>query len=349
MTVRRWLSMSIVVVLVLAVIAGGLLGWLFYAFDRPGPLTKPVAVVIPKNLSVDDIGRLLEAKNVVADAHVFALGTRLTGNASALQPGEYQFGIAFTPRSAMNLIKSGQRVAHKLTVPECLTTVQVLKVIHDTDGLDGAITITPPEGALLPETYQYFWGDSRDSMIARMTAARDNALAELWEERPKDTVLKSPEEAVVLASIIAREAGDAKERPIIASVMVNRLKRGMPLESDVTVAYGAAIAEHAPGEVLTRTLTRTDLKRPGPYNSYLNKGLPPTPICNPARETIRAALHPSKTNYLFFSAGTNGNVFARTAREHASNVEQMKAAQAFDTATTPAENEAKAPATPPGR
>jgi UPF0755 protein len=248
----------------------------------------------------------------------------------------------------MSLIMSGQRVAHKLTVPDGLTTVQVLKIIHDAEGLDGPITITPPEGALLPETYQYFWGDSRDGLIERMTAARDNALAELWEERPKDTVLKSPEEAVVLASIIAREAGGAKERPIIASVMVNRLKRGMPLESDVTVAYGAAIAEHAPGNVLTRKLTRSDLKRPSPYNSYLNKGLPPTPICNPSRETIRAALHPTKTNYLFFSAGTSGNVFARTAREHASNVEKMRAAPAPEAAMS-GENEAKAPTLPEAR
>jgi UPF0755 protein len=347
--VLRWLRISAAVALPFALLAGGFVGWLLFSFNRPGPLTKPVAVVIPADLSVDEIGRLLAGKGVVADARVFVLGTRLAGGAAALQPGEYQFGIAFTPHAAMSLIASGKRVAHKLTIPDGLTTVQVLKTIDSAEGLDGTITITPPEGALLPETYQYFWGDSRDGIIERMTTARDNALAELWDGRPDDTPLKSPEEAVVLASIIAREAGGAKERPVVASVMINRLKRGMRLESDVTVAYGAAIAEHAPDNVLKRKLTRSDLKRPTPYNTYLNEGLPPTPICNPSREAIRAALHPEKTNYLFFAAGESGNTFARTAREHADNVERMKAARASDAATMPGENEAKAPVAAPTR
>ena len=346
---RRWLRVSAAVVLPLALLIGGFFGWLFYSFDRPGPLTKPVAVVIPRDLPVDGIGRLLEEKGVVADARVFALGARITGNAEGLQPGEYEFGVAFTPRAAMSLILSGRRVAHKLRIPEGLTTVQALKLIDAADGLDGDITITPAEGALLPETYQYFWGDSRDEIIKRMTTARDNALAELWEERPDDTVLTSPEQAVVLASIIAREAGSARERPLIASVMVNRLKRGMRLESDVTVAYGIALADHLPDNVLKRKLTRADLKRRTAYNTYLHKGLPPTPICNPSRETIRAAIHPTKTNYLFFSAGESGSTFARTAREHAGNVERMKAARAPDAATMPGENEAEAPTRAPAR
>lgn len=346
---RRLLVISTAVVLSVALLAGGFFGWLFISFDRPGPLTKAVTVVIPRNSSVEDIGRLLEEKNVVADARVFSLGTQVTGNAAALQPGEYEFGVAFTPRAAMNLVISGKRVAHKLTIPEGLTTVQVLKLIDAADGLDGPITITPGEGAVLPEAYQYFWGDRRDEVIKRMTAAHDNALAELWAEHPPDTVLKSPEEAVVLASIIAREAGPAKERPIVASVMVNRLKRGMRLESDVTVAYGIALADHAPDNVLKRKLTRADLKRPTAYNTYLNMGLPPTPICNPSRETIRAALHPAQTNYLFFSASENGNTFARTAREHASNIERMKAARPSGAATMPGENEAQAPSAAPAR
>lgn len=338
---RRRLTILAVVLAPLAVLVGGAVGWLFFSFDRPGPLTKPVAVVIPRDLSVDGIGRLLEDKSVVVDARVFSLGTRLTGNAAALQPGEYEFGIAFSPRAAMNLILSGKRVAHKLTVPEGLTTVQILKIVDGAEGLDGSITITPGEGKLLPETYQYFWGDSRDGVIERMTHAFDETLATLWAERSEDSVLKSSAAAVVLASIVAREAGGAKERPIVASVLINRLKRGMRLESDVTVAYGIALADHLPDSVFKRKLTRNDLKRPTPYNTYLNKGLPPTPICNPGREAIRAALHPAKTNYLFFAAGENGSKFARTAAEHERNVASMKEMK-------DGENEAKLPDSPAG-
>jgi UPF0755 protein len=338
---RRRLTIVAVVLVPLAVLVGGAVGWLFFSFDRPGPLTKPVAVVIPRDLSIEGIGRLPEDKRVVADARVFSLGTRLTGNASALQPGEYEFGVAFSPRTAMNLILSGKRVAHKLTVPEGLTTVQILKIVGGAEGLEGPITITPGEGTLLPETYQYFWGDSRDNVIERMTHAFDETLATLWAERSEDGILKSPDAAVVLASIIAREAGGARERLIIASVLINRLKRGMRLESDVTVAYGIALADHLPDDVLKRKLTRKDLKRPTPYNTYLNKGLPPTPICNPGREAIRAALHPAKTNYLFFAAGENGSKFARTAAEHARNIAAMKEMKG-------GENEARLPDSLPG-
>ncbi|MGE5538931.1 MAG: endolytic transglycosylase MltG [Gemmatimonas sp.] len=330
------------------VVAASLVGvafWLFVAFIRPGPLTEPRTVVIEPGRSLDEIAAVLADKGVVSDPRVFAFGVRLARKDSALLPGEYQFGVAFSPRAVMNLLVSGRRIPHKLVVQEGLTTAQVLKLVEKADGLDGPITITPGEGALLPQTYQYFWGDSRDGMIERMVYAMDQTIADLWAQRPPDTPLQTPAEAVVLASIVAKESGQPKERPTVASVLTNRLKRGMKLESDVTVAYGIARADQLPETVLKRRLTRTDLKRATPYNTYLNPGLPPTPICNVGRETLHAALHPAKTTYLFFAAtGSSGNAFARTVDEHNRNVERLRARTAAKkNGGPPEENEAMVP------
>lgn len=314
-------------------LAGGFLTWLLLAFDRPGSLTKPLAVVIAPGQSVDDIGRVLANKNVVDHAWVFSLGVRLRGNAAALRSGEYEFGVAFSPRAAMNLILSGKRVARHLLIPDGLTTAQILKLVGNAEGLEGNITLEPKEGSLLPQDYQYFWGDDRDGLIERMAAAHDNALAELWDGRPDSSFLRSPEDAVVLASIIAQETKIPKERAIIASVMANRIKHGMHLESDPTVAYGVARADSLADNVLKRRITRRDIRRPTPYNTYIIKGLPPAPICNPSREAINAALHPAKTNYLFFVSGVEerGNSFSRTLAEHNRNVALMKARRMGET------------------
>jgi UPF0755 protein len=307
-------------------------------------------VVIESGRSLDEIAAALAEKGVIADPRVFTLGVRVSRKDGELHPGEYQFGVAFSARAVMNVLITGRRVPHKLVVPEGVTTSQVLKLVEGADGLSGQITVTPGEGALLAETYTYFWGDTRDSIIERMVYALDQTVAELWESRAPDLPFHTPAEAVVLASIVAKESGNAKERPTVASVLVNRLTRDMKLESDVTVSYGIARTEQLPDTVLKRRLTRADLRRATPYNTYVNAGLPPTPICNVGRETLNAALHPAKTSYLFFSAsGASGNTFARTADEHNRNVEKMRArAAAKKVPPKPAsepspENEAMAP------
>jgi UPF0755 protein len=322
-----------------AAVAGIFFLWLFSAFDRPGPLTAPRTVIVARDLTAEQVGRLLERQKIVADAWVFSLGVRVSGNASRLQPGEYEFGVAFSPRAAMDLLISGKRVTHRLVVPDAKTSAQVVKLLQGVDGLDGPIASVPAEGSLLPQTYQYFWGDTRQNLIERMKHALDETVTDLWDRRASDLPLADPKEAIVLASIIERETQIPKERALVASVLINRLDRGMKLESDVTVAYGIARADHLSNDVLPRPLTRDDLKRPTPYNTYVNTGLPPTPICNPGRDAIEAALHPAKTDYLFFSArGTQGTVFARTAQEHERNVAEMRSAHA-----EAGENEAMAP------
>lgn len=324
--------------------------WLSYAFDRPGPLTAPRRVLLTRDLTVEQIGRLLEQQHVVSSGWVFSLGTRLLGNASILKPGEYEFGTAFSSHAAMRLIASGKRIVHTLAVPTGTTSAQIIKLLKAAPGLEGPIAGVPAEGSLLPETYKYFWGDRRQDLIDRMKHALDETVAVLWSRRASGLPLTKPVDAVILASIIARETQIPKERRLVASVLINRLKRGMKLQSDVTVAYGIAHADHLAGDVLPRPLTRGDLQRPTPYNTYVIDGLPPTPICNPGREAIKAALHPAKTKYLYFTGlgTTKGSVFARTAAQHKRNVARMRASQA-DTGrgeaqtTDGSENEAMAP------
>jgi UPF0755 protein len=225
----------------------------------------------------------------------------------------------------MSVSTSDRGTPSKLVVPEGLTTAQVLKLIEGTDGLSGRITVSPREGALLADTYEYVAGDTRDSVIERMKKAMDKMVAELWKKRPENFALRTPGDVVVLASIVAKESGNSKDRRMVASVLLNRIAKDMKLESDVTVSYGIAREEKLPENVLKRPLTRADLQRATPYNTYVNPGLPPTPICNVGRESLQAALHPAKSTYLFFSAsGSSGNVFAHTADEHNRNVEQLR-------------------------
>lgn len=318
---RRWLSAIVLISATLTTLAAGLLVWLFVAFDAPGPSAEPHSVIVARGLSVEDIGKLLTERGVTAHQMVFSLGVRLSGKASALKSGEYAFPAGITARAAMDLLVSGRTVVRHLTLPEGWTTVQALALVQSAEGLEGPLTLRPGEGALLPETYNYTWGDTRDRMVRRMMRAMDETLADLWAKRPSDCPMGSPAEAVVVASIVERETAIASERPLVASVIVNRLKRGMRLQSDPTVAYGIAHSDGLPGDVLARPLTRDDLLRPSPYNTYANPGLPPAPIANPGRASLMAALDPARSDFLYFVAdGNGGHAFSRTLDEHNRNV-----------------------------
>jgi UPF0755 protein len=226
----------------------------------------------------------------------------------------------------MDLMVSGRTVIRRFTLPEGWTTAQALLQLQGAEGLEGPVTLRPDEGALLPETYNYSWGDSRDALIRRMTRGMDEALADAWSKRPTDSPMASAREALILASIVERETGIAEERGVVASVMVNRLKRGMRLQSDPTVAYGVAVAAGSPGHLLARPLTRDDLQRPTPYNTYVIDGLPPAPIANPGRAALRAAIDPPRTEFLYFVAdGSGGHAFARSLDEHNRNVVRWRA------------------------
>ncbi|MFC3225665.1 endolytic transglycosylase MltG [Marinibaculum pumilum] len=311
----------------LLLIAAAVAFWGWQQWIGPGPSTEQVNVVIPKGTGVGGIAARLEQAGVVADATLFRAGVLAEGASRSLQAGEYAFDPGISPAGVLAKLRSGDRVLHQVTVPEGLTVRQVATLLQAQSELTGEIEKLPPEGRLLPETYAFERGDSRQSVIDRMAAAMDAALQQLWEGRAEGLPIDSPDEALVLASIVERETGIAEERPLVAGVFTNRLRKGMRLQSDPTVIYGVSDGLGTLG----RPLSRTDLKTPTDWNTYVIAGLPPTPIANPSRAALAAVLDPAETDYLYFVAdGTGGHVFAASLAEHNRNVRAWRAQQRKD-------------------
>jgi UPF0755 protein len=247
---------------------------------------------------------------------------QITGAARDLKAGEYAFPSHASMAAVLAKIRNGEVVRRLLTIPEGFTSEMAADVLANTSALSGEAPLAP-EGAILPDTYQYELGDDRSTLLKRMMDARDETLAALWARRQPGLPVTTPEEAVILASIVEKETGVASERPQVAAVFVNRLRAGMRLESDPTVIYGVSR-----GRPLGRGLRQSELTATTPYNTYLVTGLPPTPIANPGRAALAAVLDPPKTDDLFFVAdGTGGHVFAATFQEHAKNVARWRAVE----------------------
>lgn len=318
------------------VLAAGALFWFSDAFNRPGPLARDLNQVIPKGAGVDHIARLLLDRNIIANSLVFSFGVRINRNQGGLKAGEYAFTAGISARGIMELLLSGKTVVRRITLPEGLTTAEVLARINRAYGLVGAVKPVPEEGSLLPDTYHYSYGDDRNSLVLRMEKAMEGTLAQSWARRKPGLPLKSPREALILASIVEKETALDLERPLIAAVFLNRLGRRMRLQSDPTVAYGLAMAPGGTVRSMTkggagvrnRQLTREDLEVPTPFNTYIIKGLPPAPIANPGRAAIAAVLSPANSKALYFVAdGRGGHAFARTLREHNRNVAHWRRIQ----------------------
>ena len=321
---KSWLRRVVVGVIVLAVVgaaaAGGLAFGLQRLIEQPGPLTAETTVVVPRGTPVVGIATLLQDAGAVRHSGVFALAARWQGRERPMQAGEYLIPAAASVADVITILQSGAQVVRRLTVPEGLTGGEVMAIVAAAEALTGDV---PPvgEGTVLPETYHYVHGESRDDVVARMARALDEALADLWLERADDLPLNDPEEALVLASIVERETSLDGERAEVAAVFINRLRRGMRLQSDPTVAYG--LTEN--GAPLGRSLTRRDLRVEHPYNTYVIDRLPPGPIANPGRASIAAVLNPADSDALFFVAdGTGGHAFAKTLEEHNRNVAKWR-------------------------
>jgi UPF0755 protein len=259
---------------------------------------------------------------VVGDRRLFRLFALASDRARALKAGEYEFPPRASYAEVLAQLGAGRTLTRFLTVPEGLTAVEVAALVNAAAAMQGAPSASPPEGSLLPETYDYRWGDNRAAMLQRMQAAMQATLAELWPRRAADVPLASPQEALILASIVEKETGIAAERRRVAGVFANRLRLGMPLQADPTVVY-ALTGGQAP---LGRALTRADWQVDSPYNTYRIRGLPPGPIANPGRAAIEAALNPEPHDYLYFVAdGSGGHAFARSLAEHNRNVARWRA------------------------
>ncbi len=310
---------------VVAVLALGLgaAGAVYYAYDRynaPGPHDRDVTVIIPDGASLTATTARLRQAGVVSSGFLFKWGTRLKGADRDIRAGEYEIPARASMTDILAILRSGKVVQYKITIPEGLTSAEVVALVNGADALAGEVTQIPPEGSLLPETYQYVRGVARADLIARMKDALDETLAKLWAARDVDHAPATPEAAVILASIVEKETGLAEERPRVAAVFLNRLKKRMRLQSDPTVVY--ALTKGAP---LGRRLTRDDLEVASPYNTYLHYGLPPGPIANPGVQSLKAVLNPIGTDELYFVAdGTGGHTFARTLKEHIRNVRKWR-------------------------
>jgi len=316
--------------LIAKILIGGVLGllalaaavafWAEHIYEKPGPLAEDGVILVAPGTGVIRTAYLLESMGAIEDARLFHWATRLTESSTRLQAGEFRIPAHASIRDILDILKHGQVVVHRLTLPEGATAVQAVAFIDQAERLSGALAAVPAEGTLLPETYHYTWGETRDGMVARMQKGMRDLLAELWPGRAPDLPFSTPEDAVILASIIEKETAVPEERRLIAGVFINRLKKNMRLQSDPTVIYGIT-----GGKELGRALVRSDLDQTTPYNTYRVNGLPPTPIANPGRASIEAALNPAATDALYFVAdGKGGHAFADSYEEHLKNVKRWR-------------------------
>ncbi len=316
------LNLMMTILVVSIIIGGALLYWGKLQFDDAGPLVQDRTLIIAQGATLDSITGVLERQGVISDGWVFSVGVQIYKNAGRLQAGEYLFKSKSSMRDVMDTMVQGKAILHAVTIPEGLSSEQIIARLNSNKILVGDLSEIPEEGTLLPETFKFTRGTTRLQMVERMRKARDAALSEIWKRRSENLPVKTPRELVVLASIVEKETGKADERTRVAGVFVNRLNRGMRLESDPTILYGlyGGSAWERP-----RTIYQSELKKPNSYNTYQIDGLPPGPIANPGRDALEAVANPSRTNDIFFVAdGSGGHIFAETLEDHNKNVARWR-------------------------
>ena len=289
--------------------------------DKPGPLQADKIVLIPKNTGTSEIAELLSREGVVANQTLFELYAYLNRRKGNLKAGEFQFRAESSIAETTDTLINGKAILHAVTIPEGLTSEQTVARIRDNDVLTGSINETPREGTMMPDTYRFDRGTSRQQLVNLMQAASRDSLKKVWERRAPDLAIRTPQELVILASIVEKETGRGDERPRVASVFLNRLQRRMKLQSDPTIVYGIVGGKGTLG----RGITRAEIDRATPYNTYAIEGLPPGPIANPGRAALEAVANPLKTRDLYFVAdGTGGHAFAETYDQHLRNVARWR-------------------------
>jgi UPF0755 protein len=311
---------GLLTVAVLGGTAAGAWDWWRHALVQPGPLAESRAIVVPHSGTAQLAGALA-ADGVVDRPLVFRAAAWLTHGEGILHAAEFAFPAHASIRQVLAILRSGHPVEHRLTIAEGLTAQQIVAVLAHAEAMTGNVH-TIPEGSVLPQTYDYEYGADRTGIVARAKAAMDKDLAAAWADRAPGLPLSSPRDALILASIVERETAKPEERPHVAAVYLNRLRLGMRLQADPTVIYAASNGSG----VLDHPLTRADLGRQDPFNTYRSAGLPPAPICSPSLDSLHAVLHPMASDDLYFVAdGTGGHVFSRSYEAHDTAVAKWRA------------------------
>lgn len=305
----------IVVLAVLAFAAGAVLAPAWRNWWGPGPLAKATTVRIADGATLISASRALAEKGVIRDAAWFRRIATRFGSKDPIRAGEFEIPAGTSGAGVLDILQHGEAVQRLVTIPEGMPSILVREKLDAEPLLTGRID-TPAEGAVLPDSYAFERGESRATVLKRMTGAMDRELAKLWQARKPGLVVKTPREAVILASVVEKETGVAAERRTVAAVYSNRLRLGMPLQADPTVIYPITR-----GKPLGRRIRQSELRAKNGYNTYAERGLPAGPIANPGRLSIAAVLDPEKSDALYFVAnGKGGHVFANTLAEHNANV-----------------------------
>ena len=297
----------------LAVFAAGTGFWLLWA--GPGPASEPKTIIVEQGSSLARVAHQLEDAGAIrGGATSFRVLARVLGSSDPVQAGEFEIPAGLSAAGILDHLQHGQPVRRLVTIPEGMPSVLVHERLMQVPHLTGEIPV-PEEGSVLPNTYDYRRGETRAAVLGRMRQAMSRELARLWAQRKPGIAVSTPQEAIILASIVEKETGRPSERRMVAGVYTNRLKQGMPLQADPTVIYPVTR-----GRPLGRRILRSELNAANPYNTYANRGLPPGPIANPGRESIAAVLNPAQTRALYFVAdGTGGHIFAETLQQHEAN------------------------------
>ena len=344
--VVRFLSGIFTLLLLVMLLAAGSAVFLQSKIEAPGPLAQSKQIAIPKGEGAHEIAARLERDGVVADRRLFVAGYLSSkasnwaegGRSLQLKAGEYLIPQAASIRQVIDIIAEGKTVTYKVTIPEGLTSEQIIERLRADNSLVGEIGQIPAEGSLLPETFIVQRGASRQSIVDKMQGESRKLSEKMWDQRKKDLPFKTWEEAVILASIVEKETGRNDERERVAAVFINRLKQKMRLQSDPTIVYGISGGK----AVWNRPILRSEIAQKTLHNTYQIDGLPPSPICNPGKAAIEAVLNPADTKDLFFVAdGTGGHIFSETLKDHNANVQKWRAVEKELKAKT-------VPAPPPG-
>lgn len=296
------------------------LGWFVGGWFSGGPLKQDTAFVVPDGASLGNVATKLEREGAIESAEAFRLRARIFGAGSSIKAGEFMLPKGASPSRILSIIQGDEVLRRFVTVPEGMPSIMVYERLMANPQLTGTIEV-PAEGSILPDTYEIQSGESRQAVVLRMQAAMQRTLAELWAQRSPTTVVKTPQEAIILAGIVEKETGKPSERRLVAGLYSNRIRQGIMLQADPTIIYPIT-----KGKPLGRRIRQSEIQAVNDYNTYTMIGLPEGPITNPGRESIAAVLNPQQTDVLYMVAdGTGGHMFARTLPEHNANVERWYA------------------------